>query len=43
VLFRSVGGVPLLATFHPRRLLTQPDLKRLAWADLQAFAARLAA
>ncbi len=34
--------VPLLATCHPRLLLNQPDLKRLAWADLQAFAARLA-
>jgi uracil-DNA glycosylase len=34
--------VPLLATFHPRLLLKQPELKRLAWADLQAFAARLA-
>jgi uracil-DNA glycosylase len=29
-----------MLTFHPRRLLTQPELKRLAWADLQAFAAR---
>ena len=36
------NGVPLLATFHPRLLLKQPELKRLAWADLQAFAARLA-
>jgi uracil-DNA glycosylase family 4 len=39
----AVGDVPLLATFHPRQLLKQPELKRLAWADLQAFAARLAA
>ncbi len=36
----AAAGVPMLATFHPRRLLTQPELKRLAWADLQAFAAR---
>jgi DNA polymerase len=36
----AVGNVPMLATFHPRRLLSQPDLKKLAWADLQAFAAR---
>jgi uracil-DNA glycosylase len=38
-----VGGaaVPLLATCHPRLLLTQPLRKREAWADLQAFAARL--
>jgi DNA polymerase len=36
----AASGVPMLATFHPRRLLTQPELKRLAWADLQAFAAR---
>ncbi len=34
---------PLLATFHPRSLLTQPELKRLAWADLQSFAERLEA
>lgn len=39
----AVGGVPMLATFHPNRLLTQPDLKRLAWADLQAFAERVRA
>ena len=39
----AVGDVPMLATFHPRLLLKQPELKRLAWADLQAFAARLAA
>ena len=38
----TVAGVPMLATFHPRQLLKQPELKRLAWADLQAFAARLA-
>ncbi len=37
----SVDNVPLLATFHPRVLLTQPELKRLAWADLQAFAQRM--
>jgi DNA polymerase len=36
----SAHGVPLLATFHPRQLLNQPEMKRLAWADLQAFAAR---
>ena len=35
--------VPLLATCHPRLLLTQPLRKREAWADLQTFAARLAA
>ena len=39
----SFGSIPLHATFHPRILLTQPDLKRLAWADLQAFAARIPA
>jgi uracil-DNA glycosylase family 4 len=37
----AVGNTPLLATFHPRILLAQPELKRLAWADLQAFAARI--
>ena len=37
----ALGGVPMLATFHPRRLLAQPELKRAAWADLQVFAARI--
>jgi uracil-DNA glycosylase family 4 len=37
----AIGNVPALATFHPRILLNQPELKRLAWADLQAFAARI--
>jgi DNA polymerase len=35
--------VPLLASLHPRLLLTQPLRKRDAWSDLQAFAARLEA
>lgn len=39
----AIQGIPMLATFHPRILLTQPELKRLAWADLQAFAARMKA
>ena len=41
----SIDGVavPLLATLHPRLLLTQPLRKREAWTDLQAFAARLTA
>jgi DNA polymerase len=38
--WHALDGVPTMITFHPRRLLTQPELKRLAWADLQAFAAR---
>ncbi len=37
------GPVPMLATFHPRSLIGQPELKRLAWADLQTFAERLTA
>lgn len=37
------GAVPLLATCHPRLLLAQPLRKREAWADLQAFAARMTA
>ncbi len=37
----TAADIPMLATFHPRLLLTQPELKRLAWSDLQAFAARL--
>ncbi|NWG45562.1 MAG: uracil-DNA glycosylase [Alphaproteobacteria bacterium] len=40
----SAGGreVPALPTFHPAFLLRQPALKRLAWADLLALAAKLA-
>ena len=37
----AIGGVPMIATFHPRQLLAQPELKRLAWADLQAFQERM--
>lgn len=37
----AIGEIPMLATFHPRQLLNQPELKRLAWADLQAFATRI--
>ena len=37
----AIGETPMLATFHPRQLLNQPELKRLAWADLQALAARI--
>lgn len=36
-----LNTIPMIATFHPRQLLAQPDLKRLAWADLQAFADRM--
>lgn len=39
----NLGDTPMMATFHPRQLLAQPELKRLAWGDLQAFAARMAA
>lgn len=39
--WQEAGGVPLLATFHPRALLATPAHKALAWADLQAFEKRL--
>ncbi|MBC7522306.1 MAG: hypothetical protein H7268_14590 [Sandarakinorhabdus sp.] len=39
----AIGNVPMIATFHPRQLLAQPEVKRLAWADLQAFQERMAA
>jgi uracil-DNA glycosylase family 4 len=39
--WRDANGVPILATYHPRTLLAQPDHKRHAWADLQSFAARI--
>lgn len=35
------GMVPLMATLHPAYLLRQPAHKKLAWRDLQAFAAKL--
>jgi DNA polymerase len=38
----SVGGVPLISTFHPEALLKSPALKRLAWLDLLALKAKLA-
>jgi DNA polymerase len=41
--WRAIDTVPMIATFHPRQLLAQPELKRLAWADLQAFAQKAAA
>jgi uracil-DNA glycosylase len=37
----EVDGIPMLATFHPETLLKSPASKRLAWADLLAFRARL--
>jgi DNA polymerase len=39
----AINNVPMIATFHPRQLLAQPELKRLAWADLQAFSKGLSA
>ncbi len=39
----TAADAPALATFHPRRLLDQPELKRLAWADLQTLATRISA
>ncbi|MBV8970798.1 MAG: uracil-DNA glycosylase [Sphingomonadaceae bacterium] len=36
-------GVPVMPTFAPAHLLRQPGHKALAWADLCAFRARLAA
>jgi uracil-DNA glycosylase len=37
----DVNGIPMLATFHPETLLKSPASKRLAWADLLAFRAKL--
>ena len=39
----AATDIPLIATFHPRALITQPELKRIAWDDLQAFEKRIAA
>lgn len=39
----SLRGIPLLVTYHPAYLLRNPVDKRLAWADLKALVARLAA
>ena len=35
--------VPLMPTLHPAYLLRQPAHKKLAWRDLQAVRARMAA
>lgn len=37
----AFGSARLMPSFHPRRLLADPSLKRHAWADLQAFAAAI--
>ena len=37
----EIAGIQTMPTFHPRHLHDQPDLKRHAWADLQAFASRM--
>ncbi len=39
----EADGVPVMPTFAPAHLLRQPAHKALAWADLCAFRARLAA
>jgi DNA polymerase len=37
----SIGGLPLLATFHPAYLLRNPAAKREVWNDLKAVRRRL--
>ena len=39
----ACDGVPVMPTFHPAHLLLHPGHKALAWADLCAFKAKLAA
>ncbi len=39
--FFDYKGTPIMATFAPARLLEYPQLKRPAWADLQALQRRL--
>lgn len=31
----TVGGIPVIVTYHPAHLLRHPEAKRDAWADLQ--------
>ena len=38
----SLGGIPLLATYHPAYLLRSPIDKRAVWEDLKAVRQRLA-
>jgi len=33
--WHEIGGIKTLVTIRPEKLLTQPALKALAWADLQ--------
>ena len=33
--FHDFHGVPTMVTFHPERLLTEPELKRMVWDDMK--------
>jgi uracil-DNA glycosylase len=33
--WHEIGGIKTLVTIRPEKLLTQPALKALAWADLK--------
>lgn len=39
----QVAGIPVLATFHPKYLLRNPEHKRVVFTDLQSFKARMSA
>ncbi|PLX48667.1 MAG: hypothetical protein C0613_09620 [Desulfobulbaceae bacterium] len=39
--FHQFHNIPLVATYHPARLIEVPDLKKAAWYDLQLIQHRL--
>ncbi len=39
--FYDFHGTPLLATFHPRFLLRNPEMKKASWQDLQTIQKKL--
>lgn len=41
--FKTMNGIPLMATFHPALLLKNPELKKGSWQDLQLIQKKLAA
>jgi DNA polymerase len=39
--FHDIGGIPMIATYHPSALLRNEDLKAPAWDDLRLLRSRL--
>ena len=39
--FHDLGGIPVMASFHPDAMLENPALKREVWSDMQQVMKRL--